>query len=180
MMKIDVDATSMLKLEEATARAGKNAPLAIRRALNWTGERAATQVTRTLAKQTGTKYGTVKAALVRIPAGFARLTYTIRAAGGFLSLKEFSPRQTAKGVSAAPWGKRHVFPHAFILSKLGGHVFVRTSSKRFPLKKLWGPALPAEMVKSASKQVFEDTVARVLPARVDHELSALITGIAPH
>jgi len=34
--------------------------------------------------------------------------------------KEFGARQTSKGVSAAPWGERRVFPHTFIvLSRRG-------------------------------------------------------------
>ena len=75
-----------------------------------------------------------------------------------MSLKEFGARQTAKGVSAAPWGKRRVFPHAFIAPTLGGHVFIREGRSRLPIRKLWGPAIPREMVKDQSKEAFERTV----------------------
>jgi hypothetical protein len=152
---------------------------ALRRAINHTGDKARTQVGRALVKQTGLKYGRVREELRTINATVGSLSYIIRARGGYVSLKEFAARQTQKGVSAAPWGKRRVFPHTFIVASLGGHVFERKGPARYPIRKLWGPAIPAEMVKDQTKEAFEATVAADLPARVDHEISAILSGRAP-
>ncbi len=160
-------------------QAGVNIKPAISRAINWTGNKARTQVMRALAKQTGLKYGKVKDTIKTHRATYGRLVYRIVSRAGWTSLKEFGARQTSKGVSAAPWSRRRVFPHTFILPSLGGHVFERTSSKRFPIRKLWGPAVPAEMVKGASKAAFEEVVSAELPSRLGHEVDAILGGSVP-
>lgn len=179
MLRIEVDARSLVRLEEAFRKAGNQAPHAIRRALNWTGDRATTLVTRALAKQTGAKYGAVKSALKQVRANYGTLAYRIVARGPAIPLNAFGARQTRKGVSAAPWNTRRVFPHTFIVPAFGGNVFVRETSKRAPLKKLWGPAIPNELVRGESKEAFERTVATQLPARLEHEIMAILSGAAP-
>lgn len=181
MIELKVDARELVKLEEAFRRIGNQAPHAIRRALNHTGDKTTTQVKRALAKQTGAKYGAIGKALRVERANYGSLAYVIHASGGAMSLKEFGPNQTARGVSAAPWNKRRVFPHTFgpRIAKLGGHVYVRTSPKRFPIKKLWGPIIPNEMVKDQSAAAFYATVQAELPARLEHEIGAILSGAAP-
>lgn len=146
----------------------------LRHAINRTGDMAFTKVKRVVAKQMGIKVGIAAGAMAVKRANFASLTYRIRSSGGYLSLKEFAARQTRKGVSAAPWGQRRVFPHTFIVKSLGGHVFSRTSAERLPLEKKWGPALPNELVKGESAKAFTDMVGDVLPRRVAHELARVL------
>lgn len=69
-----------------------------------------------------------------------------------------------------------ILPQASIVASLGGHVFERTTSARFPIRKLWGPAVPAEMVKDQSKAAFESVVDMELPARVGYEVDAILGG----
>ena len=176
---VRVDTRGFQRLVSVMERAGRNIKPALRRAINHTGDKARTQISRALVKQTGIKYGKVRQALRTVPASAATLVYRIIARGGYSSLKEFGPRQTMRGVSAAPWGKRHLFPHAFIAPSLGGHVFVRKGKGRFPIHKLFGPAIPAEMVKEQSKAAFELTVASELPARLAVEIDAILDGRAP-
>jgi hypothetical protein len=61
-----------------------------------------------------------------------------------------------------------------ISKKLGGHVFKRTSSGRFPIEMLFGPSVPEELVKGESERVFRTTVQDMLPVRVAHELSRML------
>jgi hypothetical protein len=163
----------------AFERAGVNVKPALGRAINHTGDKARTQLSRALVKQTGLKYGRVRAAVRTLRAGRLGLVYRIIAKDGWISLKEFGARQTGRGVSAAPWGKRRVFPHTFIAPGLGGHVFERKSKGRTPIRKLWGPAIPAELVKDQSKIAFETTVNAELPARLEREIASLLDGRAP-
>jgi Prophage minor tail protein Z (GPZ) len=178
-LDVKVDVRGFNRMAKQFASAGTNIKPALSRAINHTGDKARTQVTRALAKQTGLKYAKVRETLRTIPAAIGRLVYRIVSRGGYTSLKEFGARPTQKGVSAAPWGRRRVFPHTFIVTSLGGHVFERTSSKRFPIRKLWGPAVPAELVKDQTKAAFEGVVAAELPARLDYEIGALLKGRAP-
>jgi len=101
-----------------------------------------------------------------------------------LPLSEFSARQRKDGVSAAPWGTRRVFKQAFIATSLSGHVFVRETHGglrvgRLPIRELFGPAIPRELLKDAVKVAFETTVAAELPIAAERELGALLSGFAP-
>jgi hypothetical protein len=178
-LKVSVDTKGFERLVSVMDLAGRNIKPALRRAINHTGDKARTQIGRALVKQTGIKYGKVRQALRTVPASTASLVYRIIAKGGYSSLKEFGARQVKRGVSAAPWGKRHLFPHAFISPALGGHVFIRKGKGRGPIHKLFGPAIPAEMVKEQSKAAFETTVATELPARLAVEIDAILAGRAP-
>jgi hypothetical protein len=177
-LTVKVDTHDFDRLTAMFASAGTNIKPALRRAINHTGDKARTQIGRALVKQTGLKYGKIREALHTSRAG-SSLTYLIVARDGYVSLKEFAARQTQKGVSAAPWGKRRVFPRTFIVASLGGHVFERKGPGRFPIRKLWGPAIPVEMVKDQTKEAFETTVEAELPGRIDYEIGAILSRRAP-
>lgn len=183
-LEIEIGIADFQAFSALFRQVGNQAPHAIRRAINWTGDKARTQVVRQLAKQTGAKYGAVRRATLTKRANYGNLAYRIIAFGGFLSLKEFGARQRRDGVSAAPWGKRTVFRHAFISSAMGGHVFVRelVAGKRvgrLPVRQLWGPAIPREMLRGETKEAFSKTVEASLEPRLEHELLALLAGHAP-
>lgn len=162
-------ATIQRKLEAAATRS----PQAVAWALNRTVERARTKVVRALREQTGLKFGVIRASTSILKAGPGSLHAEIRARGGFTSLKEFNARQTKKGVSAAPWGRRQVFESTFIVRRYGGHVYKRAGKARFPIQKLYGPAIPVEMVKGKSRLAFYAEVNSFLPGELDRQLGRL-------
>jgi len=122
----------------------------------------------------------VKKRLASVSGGGA-IEGVIWARGQPLSLKYFRARQVSWGVKAKWGGEWHEYRGAFmgprpgiIAKRLGGHVFVRTSASRFPIEKLFGPAVPEELVRGESKRAFEETAATMLPERVAHELSRML------
>lgn len=158
----------------------KRAYTAYRRALNTAGQKTFTQVRRAVAKQMGVpqkdvvKYGGMR----RIPAMGEELQTTIIARGGYLPTKLFGARQTAKGVSAKPWGTRRTFPRTFIVASLGGHVFSRAEGvPRLPIEKHYGPAVPKEMVRGESLKAFYATAPAVLEHEVNRQIRLLGAGV---
>jgi hypothetical protein len=195
---IFADTSGLQALAARLRNVGNQAPHILRRAINHTGDKARTKVVRALVKQTGAKYGAVRRALATKRANFSSLAYRIVARGGFMPLKDFSPRQRRDGVSAAPWGRRVVFHQAFISPALGGGVFVRELShssegsggsgaesanpprvKRLPIRQLWGPAIPREILKADARAAFMATVEGDLVARAEYELNAVLGGVTP-
>lgn len=182
-IEIRVDASQLELIEKKLGALSNRTDDVLRRALNRTGDMAFTQVKRAIARQMGMKVGDAAKSLTTRKASYAALRYSINAAGPYLPLKYFGARQLKKGVAATPWAVRRVFPHTFIVSSLGGHVFERSGKrvrmtkgifkgrKRQRLRKLWGPALPNELVKCETAKAFTDTVATVLPRRIEHELA---------
>jgi len=181
----DVDVKDLKRFGNMLAALGDDGPKAEMRALNRTGDMARTQVVRTLAKQTGLPQKTMQKAVKAKRASVADLEYKLEAMGGDVSLKYFKPRETRKGVTAAVMGQRQLFEGSFMKGgsfatgrmdlNLSGHVFERSGPKRLGIEKLTsGVFIPAEMVRGATADAFERTVADVLPRRLDHEISRLL------
>lgn len=154
--------------------------LALSRALNRTGQRAATGVVRALARQTGLSQTKVRALgeVTRRRAAPHDLAFLIRSKGGHIPLRHFGAKQFGYGVRAKPWGRSQRFESAFIFAGTprsgqpvgGGNVFIRTTGSSYPIRILHGPAVPKEIVKDQSREAFEDA-SGTLPARLAHEIA---------
>lgn len=192
-LEITVDASHLARLANQLSAIGHATPLAIRRALNHTGDKARTAMVRSLTTQTGLKRKViVKALKVKRPTSGnpakgqmgGSQSYTIESRGGDISLKFFGARETRRGVSAAPWGRRTIYSGTFIRGGLfpnrsglvgGGHVFRRVGKGRKPLAMEKSHLfIPIEMVSGATAAAFRDVVARDLPGRLSHEVGILM------
>lgn len=177
----DIDVKGLQQFENMLGALGADAPKAVNRALNRTGDMARTQVVRTLAKQTGLPQKTIRKAVKVKRSTWADLNYTMTAAGGDVSLKFFKPRETRKGVTAFVRGKRQLYESTFLKGgsfargrvalNMGGHVFLRVGNRTDLEKQKSGVVIPAEMVDGATRDAFERTVEQQLPRRLDHEIS---------
>lgn len=187
---VNIDASGIARIEAALKAAAARAPDAIGRALNWTGERVETRAARALAEQTGLTKRTAKKALHRDVnrASAGNLAYRMHVKGGDVSLKYFGPRETRSGVSAAPWNNRRVFAGTFMkgglfpnrkdVPRFHGQVFQRAGKSKFPIVKARsGLFIPVEATRGKTAQVFNETVAALLPARVEHEVGAILSGV---
>jgi hypothetical protein len=157
------------------AQAGLKSVYAVAKAIDEVGNKTKTVVIRQTAAQAGVKYGKAKGVInARQAMGAGGGQYEIIARDVTLSLKEFGPKRTGKGVSAAPWKKRRVFPHTFFGP--GGHVYVREGRSRLPIKKLWGPNIPKEMVKDEAEATFYRVSGELLGPAVEKWLLRQIGG----
>jgi hypothetical protein len=182
---LEIDAREIDHLAELFKRAEREAPKAIARAIKRTGDQTATRVVRALTAQTGLQRQVIARAVKKKPAG---LTYTLKSRGGNVALKYFKARETRKGVSAAPWNHRRVFAGMFIKGGrfpkrvalgLGGQVFKRTGASRVPIARVKsGLFIPTEMVTGATAGEFLSAVRQILPARLQHEIAAILGGHA--
>ena len=194
-LQVTVSAAQVREMRATIEAIGKNAEGAIARAVNHTGDKAKTAVTRALVAQTGLRRKTIVAFLnVRRASGAkGTATYSLRGRGGNISLKYFGARETQAGVSAAPAGHRMVFAGTFMKAgrfpnrvdkpNWNGQVFRRaggtTSTGRAKFEKVVsGVYLPEQLVTGASAKAFRQVVASDLPARLDHELRRVISGQA--
>lgn len=176
-MKITVELRGKgLAAFTASARdiASQRGKTAMRMALNDTGRQVTTKVKRSLAKQSGVQYGAVNKAMTQSFASNAHLEFHIKGTGKHFGLTDFKASQRKKGVSAAPWGKRRIFPHTFFVPKLGNQVFRRTGKLRFPIEKLWGPSIPREMVRDEVPVIFKTTADAVFPMQVRKQFQRLM------
>lgn len=171
----DLDQTR-IHFEAAIQRVGDDAATrAFTRALNSEGNKVRTQVRRTLRQQTGARSALINRETRSFRASFSNLTYTIEARGDYLGLSYFSPRQFRYGVRARPWGRFQRFEGAFLVGSRGNNAFVREGAARFPIKKMFGPAIPKEMVKDETRRAFEEGQPDVL-AEATRQLQRILAG----
>ena len=168
----DLDQTR-IHFQAAVQRVGEGAATtAFARALNKEGDKIRTKVRRALRHQTGIKAGVIRSQTKTIPATKARLSYKIVATGDHMSLAHFGAKQFSYGVRARPWGRSQQFKSAFIVDQLKGEVFIRKSKVRLPIRRLYGPSTPKELIKGASLRTFEGSCPAVLDAAL-RQLSVL-------
>ena len=175
------------------ALGGKEMRKVANRAINHAGDRTKTQVIRALTKQTGLKRSTIVRAVKVTRSNWGTLSYSMTARGGDIALKYFGPRETRKGASAAPFGRRKVFPGSFMKAgwlwgkrivkpNWNGQVFERTGGKtksgmdKFEKVKS-GVIIPQEMVIGETRRAFSGSVARLLPQRIEHEIRRATNGV---
>jgi hypothetical protein len=82
--------------------------------------------------------------------------------GRHLPLSVFGAKQFSYGVRAKVWGRAQTYRSAFVVGRLGGNVFKRTSKARFPIEQLWGPAVPVEMLRDEALAAWEAHRGKVL------------------
>lgn len=185
MIDIRLDLSGFTVAGRRFSDLAKEAPAAINRAVNHTGDKAKTAMKIALVVQTGLKRRTMDRALRSTRAGAKGGSYIIRVKGGEAKLSKFGARETRAGVSAAPFNSRRIFARTFIkggrfpnrvgIPKLHGQVFIRSGSARYPIKAVRsGVILPNEMLQGRSAQQFYATVERDLPARIAHELARIL------
>ncbi len=126
-------------------------PKATVTALNRSKDRMYTKVVRELAKATGIKQKELRQLMLKFKATYASREAGFTVRGKAPNLIRFNARQTKKGVSATAWGKRRVYAGSFIGND-GRTVFARKSAKRLPIKSLYGPAPPRELLREKIDQ----------------------------
>lgn len=169
---------------------GNQAPLALQRALNHSGDKARTQVVRTVTKESGLRRDVIARAVKVTRPTRGQLVYVLDARGGDIRVKFFKPRETRKGVSAAPWGKRQVFDGAFMKAgwvwgrridkpNWNGQVFRRTGRitkngmDQFEVVRS-GVTIPGAMVMGTTEKAWRAVVDRDLADRIGHEIKRLL------
>lgn len=183
----EVDVKDLQRFENMLGALGAQAPKAVNRALNRTGDMARTQVIKTLAKQTGLPQKTIRKSVKVKRSSWSDLEYRLKSAGGDVSLKYFKKRETDDGVRAYLGDARgwEWFAESFFrggrwprprkpISWGHGHVFVRVGGRTDLEKVTSGVFIPLEMVDGATAKAFEDAVTKNLPRRLDHEISRIL------
>ena len=169
LVVLDAD-TTRIRFEAACHRLGDGeARRAFSMALNKEGRKAYTAHRRELVKQTSIPRPVVAAALRFDSARRNRLETRITGSGRHLPLSVFKPRQFSYGVRAKVWGRHQTYRSAFLVRGFGNEAFKRVGQARLPIERLWGPAVPSEMLRDEAVAVWQDQ----LPA-VDAEAKRLM------
>jgi hypothetical protein len=169
----DLDQTR-IRFEAMVQQAGEGAAaLAFSRALSHEGRKSFTAVKRSLRKQTDIPSSMITASMAFRSSSQRNLRTIITGSGKELPLSLFKPSRFSYGVRAKAWGRHQTYRSAFIVATYDGNVFHRTSRKRFPVERMFGPSIPKEMLKDQTLETFEKSGNAVMD-RAMHELSRIL------
>lgn len=184
MLSITIHGDGLRRFDNQIKSLGKDGPKVLQRAVARAGDTTRTQVRRALTVQTGLPAKTITKAIKVTRPRWTNLAYVMETTGGDISLKYFKPKETADGVSAAPWGKRDTFVGAFLRGGpwpdrgrlvFHGHAFHRTGASRTPIEMAKsGLYIPKEMVDGATAAAFNRVGLAKLQERVQHEIGRLL------
>lgn len=142
-------------------------------AVNATAKQVRTQAARMVAKEMGTRRKDIDGAIIIRPFSQPEtLEATVKGQGAPLPLAKFGAKQTRKGVTAKAWGKRKLYPGAFLATMKSGHsgAFVRKGKKRLPIKEMWGPGVGKTMAQGAVSDTLQTFGTERLQANVLRQL----------
>lgn len=148
---------------------------AISRGLNKAATNVRVAASTAIRKRRALSAKVVRDAIAVRRASSERLVSSLVVTGRPIPLKEYKARQTKRGVTAqvSP-GKRKRISHrgnsAFIVQKIGAHVFAREGKERLPIKKLFGPSLPSTFVQQEVRAAWTATAQEALPKRIAEEV----------
>jgi hypothetical protein len=147
------------------------------KAINSVGDRVFTAVKRTLSQETGMPSARVAKVLRKSIAVPWRPVWRLIARDRYTSLKDFRPSdRSGRGITASPWNRTRLFRGTFFGP--GGHVYRRipgrVKGERERIKKLYGPALPVEMIRGQAATVFEQMVEQRLPQYLAYQTDRAI------
>jgi hypothetical protein len=196
LLGIKFDASEVAAVGQIWRKAGADMPEAMAQTLNRVGPVITTRVRRQLAKQIGLPYGRIKDETSNVFASVNSLIFDIRSRGRPIPLREFAARETRKGVRARPWGVSRLFAGTFMAETPGGNVedvYKRIGGRRewrtvtdpetgktrryqteLPIEKLYGPAIPKEMVRGGSAYVFQVESRDRLPTEAQKQVDKIL------
>jgi hypothetical protein len=148
---------------------------AISRGLNKTAANVRTAASVAIRAKRSLSASTVRKALAIKQANPNHLVATLSVTGRPIPLKEYKANQTKRGVTVKVTpGKPKLVGHrgnrAFIIAKIGGHVFAREGKGRLPVKKLYGPSLPATFLQEEVRRAWTTAAQDALPKRLSEEI----------
>lgn len=148
---------------------------AIVRGLNKTAANVRTSASTAIRERRALSAKVVRDAMAIRKATKDNLVSSLVVTGRPIPLRDYKASQTKRGVTVkvSP-GKRTLVSHAgnraFIIDKIGGHVFARQGKERLPVKKLYGPSLPSTFIQEQVRAAWTATAKDALPKRLAEEV----------
>ncbi|HWW46558.1 MAG TPA: hypothetical protein VNZ94_01810 [Xanthobacteraceae bacterium] len=172
-MRIVVKGTLAEIIVPMVELSGPKAARALREGLYEGGAKVRTRVRRALKEQTNVKdYGTV---VERVTDAKSGLTYIIKGDPKAVPITKF-PVNSAGSVTAEPWNDARTFKRSFFKGGEPLKPMARTTSKRFPIRRLFGPSMAKELVKDDSLKAFEDGVGVDVMPVILKRLDRIVAG----
>lgn len=182
-MKLTVDFEEKM-LQEVQDKLGsfhKKAPNAIANALN----RAATTVNKNTKLEVRKKYviksSDVQKTLTKSKANRSNLGVVVKSEGALIGLEKFkiqpktiNPKRKSPIKIGVKKGNLKTVMGAFVANINGPKAFERSTDKRLPINRLFGPSVPQMLENEEVRSEIEQTGQETFEKRLDHEINRIL------
>jgi hypothetical protein len=167
-MNISLDTKDLQRVEKLLAGVPKGVPKALARATNEAATKARTLISRTVRASYNVKAKEISSTVTIVRASPSRLSAFLNYRGTKFPLLRFQSGSKLPVTIQEVKGQRTTIGSAFNIAQYGGNIFVRTSKKRFPLKKLMGLSVPAMVSGQRLNKQIEDVAQKTFTERAIH------------
>lgn len=153
----------------------RKAPNAIASALNRSLTKLTTSISKEIREGYHIKAADIKKTITKRNANANDLKGAIKSRGRVIGLDHFKKSKTKKVLKVAV-KKNGLKPikNAFIGDANGSKIFVRTTKKRLPIKRLYGPSVPQMFKSREVKEKLAYEADLYFKNRLDHEINRLV------
>lgn len=184
-MSVKLDAAQIEQAEKVLSHISGGVSKAASRAINRAVEASRAAAVTKIREDYYVAAGTVRDTMTIRRASPTNLFAMVRSSGKRMSLMAFRvrPAEPLKGgrraivkVAVKKTGYKPL-RHAFVVRlKNSVGVFERTTKKRFPIKKLMGPAVPQMLGTDKVSSYVENKAQETLTKRFEHEVDRMLSG----
>lgn len=180
-MILKIDAEALKDVQKKLKSIPEKAPNAMASALN----RTITNVTTNISKETRKKYhikaGDIKSNLTKSKASRSNLSGEVSVKGKVIGLDKFkvspktvNPKRRQQLKISVKKGNVGRVMGAFISNMSGIKVAKRTTNKRLPIKRLYGPSAPQMVGNEEVARVVTQEAGKTYEKRLEHEINRLL------
>lgn len=180
---ITVTSSDIRRVEQRLGQYPKKAPVVIYRALNRAASGIKTNASKKAREMYRIKAKDVNQTFTVKKASKAQLAAAVISKSGSMGLEKFkvnssNPAARPKKFKAAvkKGGSLKEITRGFVANISGIKVFRRTSKKRLPIDRLFGPPVPQMVNKKEVREFVEQQAAETYQKRLDHEIKRVLEG----
>ncbi|EFV78955.1 hypothetical protein HMPREF1013_00839 [Bacillus sp. 2_A_57_CT2] len=179
---VNTDTTMINDVRERLGTFSNKAPNVISSALN----RAVTNVSSNVSKEVRQRYvvkaADIKNTLSKTKASRSNLSAIVKSSGGLMPLDRFKvsprtvqPRRKKPIKVSVKKGGLKTLPGAFVVNLNGIKVFKRTTKRRLPIMRLFGPSIPQMIGNEEVREKINLEGNETFQRRLDHEINRILS-----
>ncbi|MEK5069811.1 phage tail protein [Sporosarcina sp. FSL K6-1508] len=180
-VSVEVDERRLKEVQLRLGQFSKKAPNAIANALNRGADNINTNIKKEIRKEYHVKAGDVSATLKKHRASRGSLSANVESKGPLIGLDKFkvSPktvnpkRKSLLSIAVKKDGMKKV-KGAFNADINGTKVFMRSTKKRLPIRRLFGPSVPQMLGNEEIRDVVESQGREKFEERLEHEITRIL------
>lgn len=180
-VEVEIDKVMLKMVQKRLRDVPNKAPQAISSALNRALTNVASNISREVRQEYNIKAADIRATLSKTRASRANLTAIVKSRGNLIPLDRFkispktvNPKRKSPIRAGVKKDGMKSLGSAFVADINGLKVFRRTTNKRLPIQRLFGPSVPQMLQNEEIREKINAEGEKTFYKRLDHEINRIL------